>query len=845
MAGPESGKHGSRRRRRVVARPAGRREWLGAGLLVVTIAGGALAFGGLHTQVLLPIGLASLVSAALLRPEQAPPLVWVLIGLATYTLFQLVPLPFSWVEALSPSGAEIWRVAFKPFGSPPPSFVSLSVDPGSTAIECVKWFSYAGVLLAASGWRSWFGATSLALLVFASALAVSVVTLAHGIVAAPRIYGLFTPNGTLLWSRGPLINPNNLAGYLNLGLFAGLGVWLARRDAAWARLLPIGIGTLALHVLLTRSRGGIGALALGVMIFGYLALSGRHRDWRRLGIAGAAGVLSVLVLALVLAGPEIRTEILDPSLGDKATVWIWSLDLMRDFPVFGVGRGAFEGSFQPYRKAFGYDWTKLFAFAENFAVQWVCDWGIPVGIAALAACFAFVPGLVRRALRDPLSAGLVTGLGILFLQNLVDLALEVFSVTATALVAFAAVHSGSSTRRLSKIQLGFAAAGVAMSAVVVLATGVAPVQLERDRLAGAYRAFVASRPRDATAIMAQIRSSMERHPGDAYFPLIGALVVRQTQRGDPFRWIGRAIERAPINGSAHIVLAQMLAERGHVRQALIHVRLAALYDGTLREYALQHAGVWAKNIGDLLAVFPRGMEGSELIHDLCDKARVELRVDCWREAINRRSSLDARYRLADSLLDVLETEREPCTASRKAGCVREVEELLSQGPTSDAADYRAASYRARLLAFRGDFKGAVSVALERCPAAPEAADCLRRALDFARRAGDLSLMGAIATRYVALHCAEQPHCAAAHDVIGAKYAEMGAWGFALSHFSAATSADATAERWLRNAEAAAHIGSDSTARMSLERASRSPDFSSGQRERMASIEELLRDKTLR
>jgi tetratricopeptide (TPR) repeat protein/O-antigen ligase len=839
MAEPESRTGRSRRRPRVrVAK--GLSDRLGGALLGVSIVSAVLLIGAQHTEVLLPVAALAAASALLLRSEQAPALVWVLLGLATYTLLQLVPLPFAWVEALSPAGAEVWRGALRPLGSPAPRFIPLSVDPGATALESVKWFGYACVLLAASGWRARHGASALALLVFGSALAVATVTLAHGIVEAPRIYGLFVPIGPFRWTRGPLINANALAGYLNLGLFAGLGVWLARRDAKWAQLIPLGIAVLAVSVFLTRSRGGVGGLCLGAAVFGLLVLRQRRTDWRRIG-AVVAGALLSLLGALFLGGAELRAELFDVSFGAKATAWRWALGLLRDFPVFGVGRGAFETAFQPYRQPLGSDSTLVFAHAENFPLEWLCDWGVPVGLVAIGGCLASIPAIARRAMREPMAVGLFTGLGVLFLQNLVDLALEVFAVTATALVAFAAIHSPRAAVRGWRAWRAWpvvAALGVVVGSLIVMVTGAAPVKIERDRLSAAYKAFVSSRARDPRALVAELRASILRHPGEAYFPVIGALVSRRTSRGDPLRWLARALERGPMNGNAHLLLAQVLAERGKISQAMIHVRLTALYDVILQDHALHQAGTWAKSAEELIAVFPRGLPGSELIDDLCDKARPEARVGCWKEAVDRNPSVRARHRLAGALLDRLEEGVTPCVGDAAARCGREIEALLGAIPIVERS-FLTALLRARLLAARGDVLRAVQAVLEGCPATPEAAECVERGLDLGRRANDLTALATVADRYLAIRCGEQTECAKAHERIGSAYGEMGAWAIALRHFSAATKADPNTERWLRSAEAAARIGSILSAQTSLERARSGGELSAAQRDRLAAIEALL------
>jgi O-antigen ligase len=814
------------------------REKAGFVALVLALVGSALAFGAQHTSVLVLVSACAAVAALLLGPHRPSFGFWLLLGLAAYTLLQLVPLPLGLLAWLSPSAADVWRGALSPMRVAPPRWGSLSVDPAATTLEAMKWFGYACVLLAASAWRARRSGSGLAAILFGSALAVAIVTLAHGVFEASRIYGLFIPVGNSRWTRGPIVNANPLAGYLNLGLFAGLGLWSARRNGRWERFVPIGVVVLTICVVLTGSRGGVGALVLGGLLFTLLALRQIRFDRAQIALAFGGLVVAAFAVAAAIRGPALWVELADADLRGKVAPWRWSLEMIRDFPVFGAGRGAFETAFQPYRQPVGQDWTTIYAHAENFPLEWIADWGIPVGLVAIGGCLFLARQVLKWVFREPISAGVGLGLGVLFLHNLVDLALEIFAISAAAWVAFAVCSDGSRRETEGPVRWAAlpAAGGVLLAAIVALATGATPVKVEREKLERSYKAFVASKSRDPRAIHEELKSAMLRHPGEAYFPLVGALVARRIKRDDPLRWLNRSLERAPMNGTTHLALAQVLAARGARSQAMLHVRLTALYDLTLRDYAYGQAVAWARSTSDLVNVFPRGSPGSELIVGICSMARGEPRVGCWREAVSRNPTDDARDQLARSLLEALEAGQPPCVGRDASACADEAERLSGQ---LGSTDWRTTYHRARVRAFRGDLKGAAATALDGCPASSEAMECLRGALDFALRSRDLGLASKAAQRYAAVRCGDPNQCAEVHDQIAAGYERLGAWGLALRHYATSVAAEPTTDRWIRNAEAAARAGSSAAARVAVERA-RGGNPNAEQLERLAAIDELLK-----
>src|SRR5262249_5920695 len=141
-------------------------------------------------------------------------------------------------------------------------------------------------------------------------------------------------------------------------------------------------------VVLGASRAGIAAMVLGLCVFGGLVYRARRsqNDEGRLPLLGlVAGIGGVVVGAAILAwlggSPETWRTLFDKNI-EKIDVMRKVAPLALDHPLFGVGRGAFESVFPAYH--FGAA-NVVYAHPENFVVQWIAEWGIPVGLLALLA----------------------------------------------------------------------------------------------------------------------------------------------------------------------------------------------------------------------------------------------------------------------------------------------------------------------------------------------------------------------------------------------------------------------------------------------------------------------------
>ncbi|MDI1451158.1 O-antigen ligase family protein [Polyangium sp. 6x1] len=827
-------------------------------LVALAVAGSALALGGVHVRVVALIAPFAFVAAALaLRREQerkgsislALPAI-LAIALAAYTLLQAVPLPMGLLERLAPGNADVWTRALLPFGEAGPRFASLSLDPGGTLVEALKWSSYAAIFTASAAVSARRGAAPGVAIVFLSALAVALVTVVHGLAGMTKVYGFYTPSVSLPpWHVGPLINPNTLAGYLNLGALAGMGLALMHDPVAPRWLVAAGVAFLVAVDVTSASRGGVIALILGVLL---LALLLRVRAARRGGGSRAAepslrwllgaALLGGAALALLGGTRDTWFELYDKNL-DKLQMVRWALPVLREHPLFGIGRGAFESVFPAYRESPGH---VVFAYVENFPAQWLVEWGAPVALAALALfAWALAPARLG-ALRSRLAASAYTGVVVVLVQNLADLSLEIPAV-CFALAAVLGSLWGDRARSRPSRGLAAKAPGklarltpaLALFVGLTLAAaslwfGHPDVGAERDAIHRTYEATNVADPAAYAALEGSLRAAMRRHPAEPYFPLIGALAAYQGQRESALPWLQRTLERGHVNGRAHLLLAQVLARRGARRQALLELRIAVTQESAL----VGPAGVFAmrlsKDEGELLGAVPEGKAGAPMLDELAVQARnagnaaLSARLDA--EAIARNPGAHGpRVRAADALIDALAKG----TCDDRARCARDIEAHATALEAAFPADFVADRIRARHLVVEGKSEEAESRLAARCARVKERVGCLRARVEIASSVPGVARIDAASKDLLAATCLSASACAEAAGFLARIRENRGDSGSALTLYDRAAREEPTEARWLALADAASRAGAHAQAVMALERVAQKRGMTEELRKRIA------------
>ena len=824
-------------------------------LLGLVVIGSALAIGTVHAITLLIVASISFLAVALalygstpvgasIRPSLSLPVI-TCAALALYTLLQTIPLPMGLLRVIAPANADVWERVLLPFGEPALRWASLSLDPGASVLEAVKWATYAAVFASAAAISSKRGAAWGVTLVFASAMTAAIVTVAHGLAGATRVYGLYQPAfAASLWHVGPLLNPNNLAGYLNLGALAGLGLALTRKPVVPPWLIGVGVMLIVGVEVTSASRGGVLALPIGVLTLAFITrrqsggvAAGRNRSIWIMVVAALAGGA---VLAALGSTRDTWGELYAKDVS-KIEMLLWAKPLLRDHPFFGIGRGAFESVFPVYRLVPG---NLVFTHAENFPAQWASEWGIPVTLAAFVAFgWAFAPRQLGVG-RSAVAAGAWMGVAVLLLQNMFDLALEVPAIVIAAATILGSLWGDGRRRRIPsgandsgppRDRSLPTAIAVALAGLALVAIGAhfrsTDVASDRAALRTAYEAEGNLQyPEEVARVRNLVRATMLRHPAEPYFPLIGALVAVRARDESPMPWLQHTLERGQVNGRAHLLLAEFLGGRSAKKQALFELRLSVENDSGLAGPAAKTLVRWTREYDEIMTAIPAGLMGVRMLDQVAaylnQPGSWPVQSRCNQEIIARDpGEIGARVRESEARLAALETGKPEDLCADREACRKAIRAHATAIALSRPESATAALLRARLLVVDKKPEEAASLLEVECQKVTERILCLQARVTAAAQikgarpaaSGAPDRLGAAAKELVGNACNTPVSCADMATWVGDIRRGRGEIGLALVMYERAARADPTEERWLKLAAVASSVDEHGRAAEALER----------------------------
>jgi O-antigen ligase/tetratricopeptide (TPR) repeat protein len=767
----------------------------------------------------------------------------VLLGLALVSLLYWVPLPLAWLAAASPGTAATWSDAARLIGAPLPA--RLGLEPESARVAALHFAVYAALWGCAAGQSRAKGIGFVSQVVFATALALTVVTLLHRVFDVRQVYGWYQPlYATDRYWVGPLLNPNNLAGLANLGAFCGIAQ-LSRRQVTTARRLAVAASTCVLlgMGIAAGSRGGTATLTIGALLL--VALSwlrpsrseDRGRRWSLYGVA----VVGAAFIALG-ATPEVRRELADPSLL-KLEVFRAALRLIADHPWLGVGPGGFAVSLAPYQ-AVSAPW--IYEFAENFALDWAVQWGPPVAalaVVALAACL--VPRTPFRGLRRSTGA-LWVGCLVVTLHNLVDVGFQVPGLAVpfvAALATWRGTQTLPSTSPLASRPVKSRSLSVWKRAQLTVLLGLLALLggttlLRPPVLGHVERKLLGNRLLDSSTDLTVVRNALARHPGDAYVLWLGALVqLRSLDYQSALQWVTASIRRDPANGKGYLLAADVLARLGQHEQAVVTLRRAAEDARVVGEVATR---VLAWTPAAKERAVPKGAAGDPLLLVLAaleaDPAK-RLALLQSIQSTERRAERDRA--LAATYLELLTRQQAPCI--EREACLLRAAELIDAQLKSSAPSAAAIELRGRWLAASGRAEDGARYLLNHCPRGATGKPCIAVALELASQFGALELLEQARQAFLDAACGTAQSCAAALAVVVRRCRERGAWASALPYQQRLVALESTGKNWLELGELASLAGRRAEAQHALERAGTRP-LEAADREKLEQLhEQVLRD----
>jgi len=546
--------------------------------------------------------------------------------LILFILMQAIPLPPAALHAISPATYHFYARVYPgwPTSGWPSSTLSFAAPANVPTIFAHRWrpLSIAWPLTT----TALIGALAIAALLFAMVFyhagsgrgvreqlaltrVVMIAILATGaIIALAGLVNWATWNGKILWvmvpydwgaanvgdaarrACGPFVDPDHFAGYLAMIfplMLSGLifGGFPAHSNSGLAMRVAYGFATFLIFtaVALSQSRAGWIGLAVGAAILITLVQwysSDRRRsqaEARRVNPLGASLVIlaALIVLALMFVGTQGREQTAGRfgdtvlrggiDLRERFTVWATTPRIFREFPLFGVGMGAWPEIFYQFQAPPRADLINN--AAHNDYLELLVDAGL-IGVGIFGWLIFGIGARLRNAMRSlpthliPALAAIISGLIVMAIIELVDFDLHIPAnlILFTLLMALGlrmGVHQPAEAEQASERRFG-RLIYLPVTAAILLA-------VVAMRQSGAPYPYDMVQPQT----IADARSLLLRYPAN---PAVHQAVLRQfgTSMSEAAR--SREIETwlwlDPTNPNARDLYAADLAEHGRRAEAM-------------------------------------------------------------------------------------------------------------------------------------------------------------------------------------------------------------------------------------------------------------------------------------
>lgn len=375
-----------------------------------------------------------------------------------YVWLQLIPLPVEFLEMLSPQAAR-WHIAAAAPATPGAAPLTLdahaTLEAACKSTAYIAFFALSLILLQDRG-RIRFAAYAL---------------IASGVLQA--LYGsLISLQSAGDVAAGTFANRNHYAAYLTMCLSVGIGVLIANlsneQGQSWGRFfrnlirwvispkmaLRLGLVVMVIALVLTRSRMGNISFFISLLVTGVIGLLLAKRATKSMVIL----LVSLIAVDVFLVGTYFGTQRVIERIArttmqaeDRGEQAAWTVDMWKDYPVFGSGLGSFPVVYPRYagEKAW---WT--YTHAHNDYLEFGAETGvIGLSLLGLMVLLSFAAALRAQYLRrDPLMRGLsfaaMMGILALMIHSFVDFGLQIPAIALTfmLLLAFAwiSLHQGRS-----------------------------------------------------------------------------------------------------------------------------------------------------------------------------------------------------------------------------------------------------------------------------------------------------------------------------------------------------------------------------------------------------------------
>jgi O-antigen ligase len=230
---------------------------------------------------------------------------------------------------------------------------------------------------------------------------------------------------------GPYINRNHFAGYICMVIPLALGLLISRFRSFFSSrklnfkaaefqshlfanlLLVFAIVIMILALFISLSRGGILVFLFSTAAFFIIIVISRLVTGNNKGIKISSFVLSVLIafsLLIWIGHNTILDRLSDPSspTSTRISLYLDTLNISSDFPIFGTGFGTFQHIYRKYKTV---DDRFFYEHTHNDYLEVLSDLGLIGFLIVLVGIVLFLRKILLRWVerRDPYAKGITLG----------------------------------------------------------------------------------------------------------------------------------------------------------------------------------------------------------------------------------------------------------------------------------------------------------------------------------------------------------------------------------------------------------------------------------------------------
>jgi hypothetical protein len=380
---------------------------------------------------------------------------------------QLVPLSKGVHDTLTPNGTAVTR-AVALGAQAEAARAPTSIDPESTAWALALGAAYIALFWCAREIFAFGGVRKTIRGISVIGLGLTVLVAVQRTTSPKLLYWTWQPLSAGATPYGPFVNRNALAAWLAMAIPLAIGYVVARRQSDPERgrgfaaavaaidsttLMLAGSACLMMVGLFgSLSRSGIFAAGIGLTMF--VVLSQARLTGGRAAAGVAASVAALVAIASMYAnlGALAMRMRETTELGEwgRRVIWRDTAAMIRDFPLTGVGAGAFKRGMLVYQEG-----SRQFFFnhAHNEYLQLVAEGGLLLAVPAALAIVAGVATIAARLRADHsavfwIRIGAIAGLIAVAVQGIFDTSLRTpADGVLFAVVAAIALHERGDTPR--------------------------------------------------------------------------------------------------------------------------------------------------------------------------------------------------------------------------------------------------------------------------------------------------------------------------------------------------------------------------------------------------------------